>query len=311
MAITINVQSDDGVNLNQGASSYLADLPAMFDSSKNLGYFKDSLEDSPQYGVSQTMEDSTGAYTGGSTLIAGGSLSYSLQTHVVDGKLNSLALGEGLDGVEKGMYLTDKTMTVRDPSVSFGKLALDSDKGDNVSDILYGMMTGDEAAFVKFLAKSAVKFNGGEGADAYSGGSKVDALNGGGGSDTLAGGRGNDKLAGGADADTLAGGAGRDQFIFRSATDSAAASFDTIADFNGGQGDRLNLKAIDADSTKSGNQSFAFIGTDEFSGTAGELRYEKAGSGLDVSADIDGDGTADMLIHLAKGTGLAETHILL
>jgi Ca2+-binding RTX toxin-like protein len=311
MTITINVQSGDGVNINQGGSSYLATLPGMFDSSKNLGYFKDSLEDSPQYGVAQTVEDSTGAYTGGATLIAGGSLSYSLQTHVVDGKLNSLALGEGLDGVEQGMYLTTKTMSVREAVVTFSKLALDSDKGDNVSDILYGMMTGDGAEFVKLLAKSSVKFNGGAGDDTYIGGSKADALSGSGGSDTLAGGKGNDKLAGGIGADALTGGAGKDQFIFKSVADSGPGDFDTIADFSGGKGDRLNLKGIDADTTSAGNQSFTFIGESDFSGKAGELRVEKAGSTVDISADVDGDGDADFAIHLSTAASLSESHFLL
>lgn len=310
MAITITIQSDDGVNLNQGTSSYLKTLPVIFDSSKNLGYFKDSLENAPQYGVAE-LEDQTGTFRDGTTLIAGGRLSYSLQTHVVEGKLNSLALGEGLEGVDSDAFLTDETMTLSESVVNFSKLGLDSDKGGNVADILYGMMTGDEAAFLQFLVKSAVKLNGGAGDDAYTGGSKADALNGNAGSDILIGGKGNDKLTGGGDADTLSGGAGKDQFIFKAAADSAADAFDTITDFNGGQGDRLNLKAIDADATKSGNQAFAFIGTDTFSGTAGELRFEKNGTAVDVQGDVDGDGSADVLIHLDKNSDLSESFVLL
>jgi serralysin len=310
MAITINVQSDDGVNLNQGQSSYLANLPAMFDSSKNLGYFKDSLEDSPQYGVAQSQDD-TGTYRDGAALVAGGKLSYSLQTHVVEGKLNSLSLGEGLEGVGNGMYLATETMSVNDPVVAFSKLGLNSDKGDDVADILYGMMTGDETAFLKLLAKSAVKFNGGAGDDAYTGGSRADVLNGNGGSDTLAGGKGNDKLTGGTDADTLTGGAGKDQFIFKSVADSTVDAFDTIADFKGGQGDRIHLKAIDADTTQSGNQAFEFIGTDDFSGKAGELRFVKAESGVDILGDVDGDGNADFVVHLEKNSDLSESFIVL
>lgn len=311
MAVTIKIQSAEGVNLNQGASSYLATLPVMFNSSKNLGYFKDSLEDSPQYGVAQSMEDDSEAYTGGASLIAGGSLSYSLQTHVVEGKLSSLALGEGLDGVDKGAYLTRETMAARDPVVSVSNLGLDSDKGGDVSDILYGMMTGDEAAFLKFLAKTEVKFTGGTGDDAYTGGTKADALAGGAGADMLIGGKGNDKLTGGLDADTLAGGAGKDQFIFKTTDDSALEAFDTITDFNARQGDQVNLKAIDADAAKSGNQAFAFIGGDDFSGKAGELRFEKSGTGVDLLGDVGGDGTADFRIHFDTVASLAESAILL
>lgn len=310
MAITINVQSADGVNINQGSSSYLATLPLMFNSSKNLGYFKDSLENSPQYGVAE-IQDETGTYRDGATLLAGGKLSYSLQTHVVEGKLNSLALGDGLLGVDNGMYLAKETMSIDEPVVSFGKLGLDSAKGDNVSDILYGMMTGDEAAFVKLLAKTAVKFNGGAGDDAYTGGAKNDVLNGGTGDDTLIGGKGDDKITGGAGVDTLTGSAGKDQFIFKSIADSTPDAADTISDFNGKQGDRINLKAIDADTTASGNQAFDFIGDGDFSGKAGELRFEKAGTGFDIFGDTDGDGTADFAIHLAKSASLAESFFVL
>lgn len=310
MAITINIQSAGGVNINQGNTSYLATLPLMFNSSKNLGYFKDSLENSPQYGVAENA-DETGTYRDGATLLAGGKLSYSLQTHVVEGKLNSLALGNGLLGVDNGMYLAKETMSIDEPVVSFGKLGLDSAKGDNVSDILYGMMTGDEAAFVKLLAKTAVKFNGGAGDDAYTGGAKNDVLNGGAGDDTLIGGKGNDKLTGGAGADTLTGSAGKDQFIFKSIADSTPDATDTITDFNGKQGDRINLKAIDADTTTSGNQAFDFIGTDAFSGKAGELRFDKVGTGFDIFGDTDGDGTADFAIHLAKSASLTESFFVL
>jgi len=310
MPITINVQSADGVNINQGNTSYLAQLPLMFNSSKNLGYFKDSLENSPQYGVA-ALQDETATYRDGATLLAGGKLSYSLQTHVVEGKLNSLSLGDGLLGVDNGKYLAEGTMSIDEPVVSFGKLGLDSAKGDNVSDILYGMMTGDEAMFLRFLARSAVKFNGGEGDDAYTGGARNDVLSGNAGADILIGGKGNDKLTGGAGADTMTGSAGKDQFIFRSIADSTPDAADTITDFNGKQGDRINLKAIDADTTASGNQTFDFIGSDDFSGKAGELRFEKVGTGFDISGDTDGDGTADFAIHLARSASLTESFFVL
>ena len=310
MAITINVQSAVGVNINQGNTSYLAELPLMFNSSKNLGYFKDSLQNSPQYGVAE-LQDETGTYRDGATLLASGKLSYSLQTHVVEGKLNSLALGEGLLGVDNGMYLARQTMSIGEPVVSFGKLGLDSAKGDNVSDILYGMMTGDEAAFVKLLAKTAVKFNGGTGDDAYTGGTRNDVLNGGAGDDSLIGGKGSDKIYGGAGADTLTGGAGKDQFIFKATADSGIDAADTISDFNGKQGDRINLKSIDADTTASGNQTFDFIGSDDFSGKAGELRFEKSDTGFDISGDTNGDGNADFLIHLTNSASLGESYFVL
>lgn len=293
MAVTINIRSDEGVNLNSGGSSYVASLPLMFNSSKNLGFFRDSLANSPQYGVAQKDDDGDGTFSDGAVMVAGGKLAYSLQTHVVQGKLDTLAFGDGLAGAPASGYLAREVMAPEETVVTFSRLGLDSAKGDKVSDILYGAMTGDEAALVKFLAKTAMKFNGGDGDDSFKGGSKNDVLYGAGG------------------ADTLTGGAGKDKFVFKAVEDSAPEAFDTITDFNGKQGDRLNLKAIDADTTRTGNQAFDFIGSADFSGTAGELRFETSGKSYDILGDVDGDGTADFVIQLSKASALAEGHFIL
>ena len=63
--------------------------------------------------------------------------------------------------------------------------------------------------------------------------------------------------------------------------------------------DRLDLKAIDADSSTRGDQAFDFLGDDPFSATPGELRIGRGGSL--VLGDTDGDRTADLLIRLASG----------
>ena len=71
---------------------------------------------------------------------------------------------------------------------------------------------------------------------------------------------------------------------------------DFIDDFSRAQGDRINLKAIDADTTHRGNQKFEFIGTDRFEKDAGELRFQKMGGNTLVSADRNGDGKADFAV---------------
>lgn len=57
---------------------------------------------------------------------------------------------------------------------------------------------------------------------------------------------------------------------------------------------------IDADTYTSGNQAFTFVGSSNFSGQAGELRYaQDSGAGLTrIEADVNGDGAADMQIQL-------------
>ena len=86
-----------------------------------------------------------------------------------------------------------------------------------------------------------------------------DKLYGGAGMDTLFGGTGNDTLVGGAGRDVLHGGAGRDQFVFFFAEHSGttANTRDLITTFVSGQ-NRINILAIDADTTRRGNQAFLF-----------------------------------------------------
>src|SRR5690606_30488673 len=78
----------------------------------------------------------------------------------------------------------------------------------------------------------------------------------------LSGGIGRDTLIGGIGADELWGGDDADRFVFKALKDSTvkAAGRDTIFDFDKLEGDRISLKAIDANTGKAGNQAFAFIG---------------------------------------------------
>ncbi len=47
-----------------------------------------------------------------------------------------------------------------------------------------------------------------------------------------------------------------------------------------------------------GNQAFAFIGTDAFTGAAGELRFEQSATDTFVQGDLNGDSVADFWIKL-------------
>jgi Ca2+-binding RTX toxin-like protein len=127
---------------------------------------------------------------------------------------------------------------------------------------------------------------------------------GGAGNDVIFTGGGNDQLYGGAGADTLHGGPGNDSFVYLSAAHSTAVTRDLIADFT--SGDRIDLSAIDANTTAGANDPFAFVGTAAFSHTAGELRYEAAGNDWVVQGDTDGDGAADfeVLVRIADSHAL-------
>jgi Ca2+-binding RTX toxin-like protein len=116
-------------------------------------------------------------------------------------------------------------------------------------------------------------------------------------SDVLKGGAMADLIHGNLGADTLAGGGGADSFRFQSTAESNAGSRDHILDFTPGT-DRIELDRIDADTLVAGNQAFSWIGSNAFTGSAGELRaYETNGSWF-VEGDTDGDGTADLVIAL-------------
>ncbi|MGJ7039644.1 Ca2+-binding RTX toxin-like protein [Shinella sp. BE166] len=127
-----------------------------------------------------------------------------------------------------------------------------------------------------------------------------DIIKGGDLDDVIRGHKGNDKITGGVGADALYGGLGSDMFVFRSIEDSSVEPFgrDKIYDFSPFQKDRIDLRSIDANSDKSGNQKFQFIGDDQFNQKAGELRYQKKGSDTLIYGDLDGDGNADFSIAL-------------
>jgi Ca2+-binding RTX toxin-like protein len=149
--------------------------------------------------------------------------------------------------------------------------------------------------------------------------------------DTLKGLAGNDVLVGLGGRDVLYGGtaptpelltpsfdvhidASLDVFRYISATDSGttASSRDLIVDFESGR-DHIDLSAIDArvglggnkgaSYSFSGNNAFSFIDTDDFSGVAGQLRYEHTGIGRTsatiVEGDTNGNGLADFQIELS------------
>jgi hypothetical protein len=116
-------------------------------------------------------------------------------------------------------------------------------------------------------------------------------------SDTLKGGALNDLLHGNLGADTLAGGGGADMFQYNNSAESTAGSRDQILDFAAGS-DRIDLGRIDADTLTAGNQAFSWIGSNAFTGSAGQLRaYEQSGTWF-VEGDTDGDGAADLVIAL-------------
>jgi serralysin len=134
-------------------------------------------------------------------------------------------------------------------------------------------------------------------ADTVVGNSQDDVLYGFAGNDTLQGSGGDDVLVGGAGRDKLSGGTGADRYAFRSADDSGTMidTRDVIYGFSHMEGDRIDLRAIDAvEKTGARNEKFRLV--DEFTGKAGQLTVEEVAAGWLVSGDTDGEDGADFTI---------------
>ena len=124
--------------------------------------------------------------------------------------------------------------------------------------------------------------------DMLTGTNKADKLNGLVGNDTFIGGLGADKLT---------GGLGADVFKYNSVADSTPKSHDVITDFKRAQGDKIDLSAIDANTSLMGNQEFTFIGSKTFSKNhPAELRFDAKTHTL--YGNTDNDSAAEFAIVL-------------
>lgn len=172
-------------------------------------------------------------------------------------------------------------------------------------------ITGNQAANKLYGYAGNDIMNGDTGHDTLYGGVGSDKLYGSSGNDALVGDAGNDALYGGTGADRLYGGSGNDTFAFRLLAESTvgATGRDTIYDF--AASDRINVSAIDANSTASGDQAFTFVGTAAFSGKNGELRYDRAASDTYIYGDVNGDKKADFAIRLDDAVTLQKGYFLL
>jgi Ca2+-binding RTX toxin-like protein len=138
--------------------------------------------------------------------------------------------------------------------------------------------------------------------------------------DSLSSYNGNDTLTGGGGADWLSGGKGADKFVFNRVSESRGYDNDYITDFSRSQGDKIDLSKIDAKVGVAGNQAFTFIGTAEFSGQKGQLRYDAFESEDEygrisytsyVEADVNGDGAADFELTLNKVGVITKSYFIL
>ncbi len=139
-----------------------------------------------------------------------------------------------------------------------------------------------------------------------------DELNGRGGNDDLSGGFGGDRLIGGRGADNIFTGSADgalDRVLYTSLLDSGvtAATRDNVFEFVRGQ-DRIDLRLIDADPSRSGNQAFRVVST--FTNAPGEVRLVRSNGDTYIQVDGDRDTSIDMSIRVA-GVSLTATDLIL
>ena len=182
-------------------------------------------------------------------------------------------------------------------------------KGNTAS--LIENATGGSAGDVLRGNDGANLLRGNGGNDRLSGNAGADYLVGGSGRDSLHGGSGADTLLGGAGADKLVGGGGADIFRFHAgsstpaAADGIRAGGGAIAFQGAGTagGDRIDLRPIDADTGRDGNQTFKWGGQSQ-KGT-GHVWLANEGSNTAIRANTDTDAAAEFKLLIADGTGIS------
>jgi Ca2+-binding RTX toxin-like protein len=198
-----------------------------------------------------------------------------------------------LGGLGNDVYLVD---SIGDVIVELAGQGIDTVRTTRTS---YALTSNVEN--MVYTGLSAFTGTGNELANIITGGAGADKLLGLAGSDTLNGGGGNDSLTGGAGADMLSGGIGADRFIFTSTSDSGTTALtrDVITDFQRAS-DRIDLSAIDANGSLSGNQAFVWRGALDFS-AAGQVRmwFDASNNQTILEANSDGNlGTVELSIAL-------------
>lgn len=158
---------------------------------------------------------------------------------------------------------------------------------DDVITVASTHTLADDRELLRHALRNADLFKGGDGDDVAFGFRGNDRLTGGHGDDDIDGDGGSDVLVGGAGADHLSGGSDADRFVIKSVSQSSGVHVDTVDDFSQEEQDTIDFSGIGG---------LYFIGNAPFHGKAGELRYHFAGGVTVAEGDVDGDGTADVVV---------------
>ena len=137
-----------------------------------------------------------------------------------------------------------------------------------------------------------------------------DRLYGRAGNDLLDGGPGSDRLHAGKGGDVMIGGGAADLFVFGAGSHSRPSAPDLILDFSPRQGDQFDLRQLDADPDRSGNQRLDFIGRHTFT-DAGQVRTARVDGHTEIKVNLDHDAHAELAIQLHDAIDLHRGDFLL
>lgn len=190
--------------------------------------------------------------------------------------------GEGTDTLSFSGFSKAVTVNIAASLASGGSIG---------NDVLHGIENVEGSSGSDSMTGDAAS-------NALTGNDGSDRLVGAAGDDSLAGGNGGDRITGGQGKDFLDGGTGSDRFVYSSLAESVSSDFDVVLDFSKSDGDKFDFLDVDANALLTGNQTFTFIGTLDFTGAAGELRtFTRAGTTV-LESDSDGDAIAEFTIVL-------------
>tara|TARA_B100001063_G_scaffold222611_1_gene229215 strand:+ start:138 stop:1016 length:879 start_codon:yes stop_codon:yes gene_type:complete len=127
----------------------------------------------------------------------------------------------------------------------------------------------------------------------------ADVLVGGSNNDLLIGLKGKDQLTGGRGADVLIGGKSKDTFVYEHVKDSRAGEGKTDHLLAFGRKDKIDLTEV--------ANELRFIGSDPFSGTAGDVRFDNER----LELDKNGDGTADFALLMPGTQSIKSANLIL
>jgi Ca2+-binding RTX toxin-like protein len=205
--------------------------------------------------------------------------------------------GAGTDSLQGGAgddtYLVDGTDTISE--------ALN--EGNDIVRSTVSWTLGDNFERLFLLGSANLNGTGNGLANTLVGNSGQNLLDGGAGADILNGDGGIDTLIGGTGNDILSGGAGGDVFLFGQASvflssnpQGRGIETDAIGDFSTGDGDTIDLSAIDAIASTGADDAFTLISA--FDGQAGRMTLTFAGGVTTLLLDVDGDRSADYRLRI-------------